>query len=138
MKRLVNLRRHVGLLFLGLMLAIGIIGPQAVSASSAPPQGPICIPCQLPPQPIVVPKFTKVHAWRAAGGMVDVQVEVENASSVDLIMPGTITLTSFDHYSTFDVYHFHVTGLTPNQFYNYEVDAHGYLVTSKYFGSVQA
>jgi hypothetical protein len=138
MKHLVNLKRHVGFLFLGLLLAIGIVGPQAVSASNINPQGPTCIPCQEPQHPFVVPKFDKVHAWRAAGGMVDVQVEVENATSVNLIMPGNISLTSFDHYSTYDVYHFHVTGLTPNQLYNYEVDAYGYLVTSKYFGSVMA
>ena len=138
MQHFVTLKRHLGLLALGLLLALGIVAPQAVGASNLPPQGPTCIPCQQPQQPFVVPTFDKVHAWRAAGGMVDVQVEVENASSVDLIMPGNISLKSFDHYATFDVYHFHVTGLTPNQFYNYEVDAHGSIVTSKYFGSVQA
>jgi hypothetical protein len=138
MQHFSTLKRHLGFLALGLLLTLGIVAPQAVGASNAPPQGPTCIPCQQPQNPFVVPHFTKVHAWRAAGGMVDVQVEVENATSVQLLMPGTIALKSFDHYSTFDVYHFHVTGLTANQVYNYEVDASGYLVTSKYFGSVQA
>jgi hypothetical protein len=138
MKKLMHLKRHAGLLLLGLMLALGVVGPQAVGASNINPPGPTCIQCQPQPQQFSVPKFTKVHAWRAAGGMVDVQVEVENATSVDLIMPGNITLKNYDHYDTFDVYHFHVTGLTPNQMYNYEVDAHGYLFTVKNFGSVQA
>jgi hypothetical protein len=137
-KYLLSLKRSLGFVLLGLMLALGVVGPQAVGASNINPQGPSCIPCQQPQTPFVTPQFTKVHAWRAAGGMVDVQVEVENASSVDLKMPGTITLKNFNHYDTFDVYHFHVTGLTPNQLYNFEVDAHGYLITSKYFGSVQA
>ncbi len=137
MKQLVSLKRHIGLLVLGLMLALCIVGPEAVGASNVNPQGPTCIPCQQQPQQFSFPKFTKIHAWRAAGGMVDVQVEVENASSVDLIMAGNISLKDYKHYDTFDVYHFHVTGLTPNAMYNYEVDAHGFF-TIKYFGSVQA
>ena len=138
MKRFVTLKRHIGLCVLGLLLTLGTIGAQAVGASNVPNQPPTCVACLQQPPQFSVPKFTKVHAWRGAGGMVDVQVEVENAKSVNLVMPGNVMLKNYNHYDTFDVYHFHVTGLTPDQFYNFEVDAHGYLATIKYFGSVQA
>lgn len=129
MKRLTTRTRRFGVLVFGLLLAVGLIAPTAVGAALPRPGSTAEInPAAAQSgsaQLALPPKFSKIHAWRQAGGIVDVQVEVENAYSVQLVMAGNISLVAHDSYNWGDVWHFRVTGLTPNMLYNYQVGATG-------------
>lgn len=131
-QQLLNLKRYLGLLLLGLLLVFGIVGPQAVSANDFTPEVT---------GSLAAPQIKSVIAGRDAADVVWVQVVTENISAVDLLMPGTVTLVQVNSYSVFDLYVFTVTGLTPDEVYPFKVDAHGYrasLVPRQYISSVQA
>jgi hypothetical protein len=131
-KHLTTSRRQFALLLLGLTLALAIIGPLAVGATNPAPVNLLCTPqCQRIPiaptstpdrnAPVIFDVVTGRYYSYPAVSPVWVRVEVERASSVDLIMPGNITLL----YHTPTEYLFEVTGLIPYGTYSYEVDAHG-------------
>ena len=132
MKQLLNHKRQFLFLLLGLTLALSIIVPLAVGATNPAPASLDCNP-QCLWVPITPTSTPDVHAPDIEGvfthrdypepavSPVRVEVDVMRASSVDLIMPGIITLVSH----TDSEYVFEVTGLMPNGTYSYKVVAHG-------------
>lgn len=141
MKRSTTHMRRIGVLVFGLLLGVGLLMPTTVGAA-LPQPGSVAEINPVVEQSIIAqlagPHFSKIHAWRSAGGIVDVQVEVENASSVQLVMAGNISLLDHQTYTWGDVWHFRVTGLTPNTLYNFSVSATGgyYIIWAN--GSVSA
>ena len=141
MARLATLTRRVSFLAFGLFLALGLIAPQAAGAMQPLPGSPAVNPNAAASAGIAIyhpPQFTKVHAWRSTGGIVDVQVEVTNTLDVVLNMQGTINLIDHQTYAWGDSYHFRVTGLTPHVTYLYEIDAIGGLTIAHANGSIVA
>jgi hypothetical protein len=146
-KHLVHLKRQSGIFFLALMLAIGIGAPQAVGASNPTPINPICFQCLNDAAPPYIFYVTALqHPITYGVPYVAVEVAVsEGTTSVNLSMPGNVTLVSVcnagdpcDGYGDHTFYEYHVTGLTPHQTYNYTAVAHSALSTYTRSGSLTA
>jgi hypothetical protein len=131
-KHLNTYKRQFGFLLLGLTLALSVIIPLAVGATNPAPVSVNCSPqcLWLPPTPTTRPDpnqpvLTDVETGRyypyPAVSPVWVHAYVQHATSVDLIIPGNVTLL----YHTETDYLFEVTGLIPYGHYAYEVDVHG-------------
>jgi hypothetical protein len=146
-KQLLNRKRQFALLLLGLTLALAIIGPLAVGATNPTPASLDCTPQCLRIQTLPTatpnpnaPAFVSIDTGRyypyPAVSPVWVRVVVARASSVDLIMPGSVTLLSRSARDPSE-YLFEVTGLIPYGTYSYEVVAHGVATTTE-VGSLTA
>jgi hypothetical protein len=138
MTRFDLLKRQFGYFALGITVAIGLLAGQTVGAMQPLPgqgaTGPVVVtPC---PAQLAGPRIDKVKAWRAAGGVAYVQVNVEQTNDVQLMMAGTISLKSHDAYNCYAVWEFYITGLTPNTLYDFTVAAIGANATVYYNGSV--
>jgi hypothetical protein len=130
-KHLITFKRQFGFLLLGLTLALSVIIPLAVGATNPAPAtldcNPQCLRLDLPTAtpdlhaPEIEGVYTRRYYPEPAVSPVRVEVDVTRTSSVDLIMPGIITLVS--HTDT--EYLFEVTGLVPYGNYSYKVVAHG-------------